>query len=290
MPVKLPLLNTSLKNIFDDAPQQSDLYPNTTVQNPTTSTRKRKILLDIAGILAMLVLVYIFYMVLRPPTLYFDPYDKSLQYPLMTVKVPSVMVALLSLLLPLITILLLNVFLYWDKWDLYAGLVGSLLAYCLTLLVTSALWIFVGGLRPHFLTVCKPDTSLLQPGVTYYTPDICTQKGTFTQDTFHGFPSGHASTSFAGCFFLIAYLSAHLRLYRNGNIFKFFICFLPILGAMWLGLCRLADKHHTVGQVLTGVLIGVVSAAIAYKLMYVNGFLLGSGRYAHIPLMKYKNL
>lgn len=294
----LPLLKSPYSHLYDDAPflddiiprKQPDMSASTTRPTIPVGNRTHRLLWDLAGLVAIYVLVFIFYMILASPILYFRLDDTSLMYPLVYTKVPSVLVALLSILLPLAVILLFHVFFAWNKWDLIAGFYGALLAYTLALLFTSILWYFVGGLRPYFLSNCQPDPTKLTSGVTYYTTDVCSNKGDFTRDTFHGFPSGHASTAFAGCVFLSAYLAAHLRMYRNGNTFKIFIVFLPIMCAFWLSSSRITDHHHSTIQVVTGALIGILSALFAYKMVFLQGFWFGSGKWAHVAYLHYGNI
>jgi membrane-associated phospholipid phosphatase len=179
-------------------------------------------------------------------------------------------------------------FFYWDKWDLYVGIFGVFVAYAVTLLFTGFFWYFVGGLRPHFLTLCNVDWSRVTSTSIYYTTDICRNKQAITKDTFHGFPSGHASTAFAGASFLSAYLAAHFRLWRNGNVFKFLLVLLPFVYAIWLTFNRLMDFHHSLLQLTVGIFIGIFAGLLSYRIFYRHGFLLGYGKWAHIPFLWYK--
>lgn len=305
--VTFPLLHTRYRHLYDDLPSTNEIIPpsnkiqslpqqndnvhvtNTIDDNPRITWRR--ILLDFTGLLFMMILVFYFYMIARPPTVYFRTDDQSLMYPVQEPHVPSILVSLLSILMPIAVVILFNVFLAWSKWDLYSGLYGAILAYSVTLLLTSTLWMFVGGLRPHFMEKCDPDPILSsqQQGI-YKTIDICRNKSSFNQDTFHGFPSGHASTSFAGCTFVSTYLASHLRMYRNGNAFKVFLFFLPFVCAVWLSVSRIADRHHSEIQVLVGIIIGIFSALFAYKIAYLNGFLFGHGRWAHVPYSRYQTI
>lgn len=300
--VQLPLFNTSFRNVYrhDNLPTHHDLgYDDVTEptlplseDNMTDRRRiiKRKIIFDFLGIAGIFAFVFVFYMILKPPTQLFRLDDTSLMYPLLNTKIPSILAGTLSILLPIFGILAFNIFFVWNKWDIYSGFYGTILAYALSLLITSMMWYFVGGLRPHFLELCQVDQSLIRMDQIYYTMEICTNKNAFNQDTFHGFPSGHASTAFAGCVFLSCYLASHLLIYRNGNGSRIFIAFLPILCAVWLASSRLADFHHSPLQLFAGILIGTFSAFLAYHLAYIQGFWFGYGRYAHIPRSLYPSL
>lgn len=75
--------------------------------------------------------------------------------------------------------------------------------------------ILIGGLRPHFLTVCKPSIPPKLSSQRYFTPaQICT--GASKQDLKEAqmsFPSGHSSAAFAGFIFLALWLNAHYKIF-----------------------------------------------------------------------------
>ena len=294
----LPLLSTSLKHIYEDGniPTTEDIYKISSIpvsflnsQDSQASQvrvkRKiiQKIVFDVFGIVLMLLLIYCFYIILKPPLQYFQLKDSSISYPLLIPTVPSVLVAVFSITLPIFVIILYNIFFAWNIWDVYAGIIGPILAYVTALLFTSTLWFFVGGIRPHFLSICKIDYEMYNNTDVFHNEKVCLNYEDFTQDTFHGFPSGHASTAFAGCTFLSSYLASHLQIYQNGNIFKLFVVSLPLISAIWLSTARLADHNHNPIQLAVGILIGITSANFMYKITYLQGFWLGYGRWAHIP-------
>lgn len=248
-------------------------------------SRRKQIIVDWLGLAGIFLFVFLFYMILDPPTQYFHVNDTSLMHPVQESHVSSVLVALLSVFFPIFVILAFYMLFTGDRWDLYSGIYGAILAYALALFFTSMLWKFVGGLRPHFLSLCQVDRSKVLSETAYYTPSVCKNEASFTRDTFHGFPSGHASTAFAGCVFLSCYLAAHLRLYRGANTGKLLLVLLPIVCASWLAFSRIADHHHSPIQLLVGILIGTLSAMLAYRLVYMNGFWLGYGRWAHVPFL-----
>lgn len=287
--LSLPLITSRYGKMYERIPSWNDIegYARGLPVNQNVTKKRVKFVWDIIGLLGILFLVFVFYMLVNPPLQYFKANDPSLSYPFVESHVSSILVALLSIMLPIIIILLFHVFLVWDIRDLYSGILGAILAYCISLLITSSLWYFVGGLRPHFLSLCTLDPTRISDARTYYTQNDCQESDFITRDTFHGFPSGHASTAFAGCVYLSAYLAAHLKLYKNGNIFKVFVVLLPWICAIWLAASRISDHHHSVIQVLAGILIGIISALFAYKIVYVHGFFLGHGKWAHIPYMRY---
>lgn len=76
--------------------------------------------------------------------------------------IPIVAAAVLAFFIPAIVMALMQIRIR-SFWDLNNGIIGLLYS-----LITAAVFqVFVkwliGGLRPHFLAVCKPDLSLVRP-------------------------------------------------------------------------------------------------------------------------------
>lgn len=76
---------------------------------------------------------------------------------------------------------------------------------------------FIGGLRPHFLTVCRPlsppPLSVLGAAghAVWYTAVVCTGDAKQVKEAQMSFPSGHSSAAFAGFGFLALYLNGKLK-------------------------------------------------------------------------------
>ncbi|CAH1768182.1 11012_t:CDS:2, partial [Entrophospora sp. SA101] len=140
-------------------------------------------------------------------------------------------------------------------------------------------WATVGGslcLRPTFLTKCQPDPSLTANASSgqYFTNDVCT--GELESTEFQGFPSGHSTTAFGGWVFFILYI--------NGKAKVLILC-LPLLFASWVSITRINDFSHFPFQVITGVILGIFSGLISYRLHFGNSdWFIGNGNYLdHIP-------
>lgn len=81
----------------------------------------------------------------------------------------------------------------------------------------------IGGLRPHFLSVCKPDMSQVvnNGGLggaggegfmgLMFTRKICTGDKAEIKDALESMPSGHSTAAFAGFVFLFLYFNAKLK-------------------------------------------------------------------------------
>lgn len=176
-------------------------------------------------------------------------------------------------------------------WDVNNGVIGLLYS-----LISAAVfqvfckWL-IGGLRPHFLDVCKPDLSrvtsqgLDRSGFTqiYYTRDICTGDPDEIDDSLESFPSGHTTAAFAGFVFLYLYLNAKLKVFSNYHpaMWKLIVIYAPILGAVLIGGALTIDEFHNWYDVVAGAIIGTVMAFSGYHMTYAA---IWDWRFNHIPL------
>ncbi|KAF2815789.1 acid phosphatase/Vanadium-dependent haloperoxidase [Mytilinidion resinicola] len=172
--------------------------------------------------------------------------------------------------------------------SLEAATGGFQMALVCTSFVTTVLKVTVGGLRPHFLAVCNPDHAM--PGIgyanLYYTPIIC--NGSNAHDILEAqmsFPSGHASSAFAGAVYLCLWLNAVLKIFSGcrTSYWKLLVFFVPLLGAILLGLSKVADSYHHMSDVITGAAIGIFFALLAYRGAHAS---IWDWRYNHMPLSR----
>ncbi|RYP46227.1 hypothetical protein DL768_007546 [Monosporascus sp. mg162] len=198
--------------------------------------------------------------------------------------------------IPIVVILLAQVRIR-SFWDVNNGIIG--LVYCLLTSVFCVVMIklLVGGLRPHFYDLCKPDPTLAsqaqrnttgQNGVGYqnymYTSEICTVD--HNQHLWNGlesFPSGHSSTIFAGMVFLYLYLNAKLKVFSNyhPSMWKLVVLYLPILLACIISGLLTVDQSHNWYDIVAGAVIGIVFAFSAYRMVYAS---IWDYHTNHIPL------
>ena len=199
--------------------------------------------------------------------------------------------------IPIVVILLAQIRVR-SFWDVNNGIIGVIYA----LLASSCFQVFikwiVGGLRPHFYDVCKPDPALaLQQedlynttglnGVGYqgymFTAEICTGSQKEIWNALEGFPSGHATTIFAGMVYLYLYLNAKLKVFANYHpaLWKLVVLYLPILFACLLAGTLTVDQSHNWYDIVAGGIIGIVFAFSAYRMVYAA---IWDYRMNHIPL------
>lgn len=219
-------------------------------------------------------------------------------YPVREQFVPSWAATLAACGIPITFILIFNVFRVRSFWDANNGILGVVYALVLSTLFQVTVKTLVGGLRPHWLSICQPDfdgpaafrnKSGLE-GVGYggimYTPDICTNPDSGAiKNSLESFPSGHTTASFAGFVFLFLYLNAKLKVWSDyhPSMWKLGLVYAPILAATLVGGSLTVDQSHHWYDVLAGAVIGTVFAFSAYRTVYAS---IWDWRWNHLPLRR----
>ncbi|KAI0477561.1 acid phosphatase/Vanadium-dependent haloperoxidase [Xylariaceae sp. FL0804] len=212
-------------------------------------------------------------------------------YPLRDEIIPIWLAALLAALIPIFAILIMQIRVR-SFWDVNNGVIGLLYSLITAAVFQVFLKWLIGGLRPHFLDVCKPDLSLASSGGDlvasgfrdiYYTREICTGDVDEIDDSLESFPSGHTTAAFAGFVYLYLYLNAKLKVFANYHpaMWKLIVIYVPILGAVLIGGALTIDEFHNWYDVFAGACIGTVMAFSAYRMSYAAVW---DWRWNHIPL------
>ncbi|KAH6645970.1 phosphatidic acid phosphatase type 2/haloperoxidase [Truncatella angustata] len=217
-------------------------------------------------------------------------------YPYRKQFVAAWLATFLAAVIPIAVILLAQIRIR-SFWDINNGIFGLLYALETSSAFQVMIKWLIGGLRPHFYDVCRPDPSLASQGqfnatglngVGYqnymFTQEICTsgnQEG--INNALESFPSGHSTTIFAGMVFLYLYLNAKLKIFSNYHpaMWKLILLYIPILGAVLVGGSLTVDQSHNWYDVLAGATIGTVFAFSAYRMVYAS---IWDHRINHIPL------
>ncbi|CDJ27384.1 Lipid phosphate phosphohydrolase 3, related [Eimeria mitis] len=179
--------------------------------------------------------------------------------------------------------------------QLYMYVGGLALSVASVFLLTNALKAAVGSLRPHFLSVCKPDWSRVQctdssgRREVYVQDFFCTGNATAVEEGRRSFPSGHSSCSSCGLLFVALYLQCrfvwqqqatapkhHLRqqqtrwglaveqLYWVAHAAAPLLQFVLLLIALYVPATRVAEHFHRPIDVLAGMTIGVIGALYGF--------------------------
>ncbi len=217
-------------------------------------------------------------------------------YPLRKEIVPIWLAAFLGSVIPIVIILLFQIRIrsFWDTNNAIIGVLYSLITAAVFQVFLNCL---IGGLRPHFLDVCKPDVSLAsnKPGAVgsglngvgytqiYFTREICTGDPKEINDSLESFPSGHSTAAFAGFVYLFLYINAKLKVFSNYHpaMWKLALLYTPILGATLIGGALTIDEFHNWYDIVAGATIGTVMAFSAYRMCYAA---IWDWRWNHIPL------
>lgn len=208
--------------------------------------------------------------------------------------------ALLAVAIPIVSILLMNLIRIRSFWDINNGIFGLLYAIIPSTTFQVIIKWLIGGLRPNFYDVCKPDLELAAQqihnttglnGVGYqqymFTDEICTSENKDAiKNALQSFPSGHSTTIFAGAVFLYLYLNAKFKVYANyhPSLWKLVLVYLPILGACLIAGSLTVDQTHNWYDILAGGIIGTVFAFSAYRMVYAA---IWDARKNHIPLNRH---
>ncbi|QRV85870.1 hypothetical protein RhiJN_13888 [Ceratobasidium sp. AG-Ba] len=153
----------------------------------------------------------------------------------------------------------------------------------------------IGGLRPHFLAVCKPNvpTSGAQRGngfeMIMYDRSVCTGDEKQINDSLESMPSGHSTAAFAGLIYLSLYFNAQLKVMsaHNPAYWKMIFFFAPVLGACLIAGALTIDEFHNWYDVLAGGIIGTSCAIVAFRMTFASVW---DFRFNHIRLPRTTSL
>jgi diacylglycerol diphosphate phosphatase/phosphatidate phosphatase len=214
--------------------------------------------------------------------------NPEFSYPFGTDIVPIWLAALLAFIVPFIFIMLMQIRTRSFN-DVNAATMGLLFS-----LITAAVfqvfikWL-IGGLRPHFLSVCKPNINITNYGSgtgfdgLMYDRSVCTGDDNQINDALESMPSGHSTAAFAGLVYCSLYLNAKLKIFANyrPQYWKFVLFYAPLLGAVLIAASLTVDHYHHWYDILAGSVIGTMFAVGAYRFQYASVW---DFRFNHIPL------
>ncbi|KAK0702192.1 phosphatidic acid phosphatase type 2/haloperoxidase [Lasiosphaeris hirsuta] len=206
---------------------------------------------------------------------------------------------ILSALIPIAVILLAQTRIR-SFWDANNAILGVLYALILGTLFQVIIKQLIGGFRPYFLDVCRPDTSRLTQssnhtglnGVGFheimYTVDVCTNPDKQAlKNAMTSFPSGHSTAAFAGYVFLFLWMNAKLKVWSGHQTSFYWLALVmaPLLGATLMACALTIDQAHNWYDILAGSAIGTIMAFASYRICYAAVW---DWRYNHIPLTRHQ--
>ncbi|KAG8863164.1 hypothetical protein FRB96_009346 [Tulasnella sp. 330] len=196
-------------------------------------------------------------------------------YPLREEIVPIWLAALLAFIVPFIAFCLVQIRTrnIEHLLDTTTSLVQSLVTAALFQVFLK--WL-IGGFRPHFLALCKPELAVPGQGTGYqrimFTRDVCTGDDKEINDSLESFPSGHSTAAFAGFVFLTLYLNAQFKVIGDHRpaYWKIVVTLAPLLGATLIAGALTIDKFHHWYDTLAGAMIGTLCAFAVYRATFAS--------------------
>lgn len=166
----------------------------------------------------------------------------------------------------------------WDdvKVFFFGGLVTQLLS--------NVCKVFVGRLRPHFLSVCNPSllpVCELPTSLIYLTnvtcrgnmdlfPDIGEREHR-VEEARLSFLSGHASLAWYGMVYSVLFLQFHLRTRSPGSPLPLLLLQTSLLTySLVTGITRVTDHKHHTGDVVAGALLGSFVAIFTFLSNFIE--------------------
>jgi len=197
---------------------------------------------------------------------------------------PNWACAMIAMILPTVVIALFQIRVRcW--WDFHTGVFGVWKAIGLGNLWFVILKQTIGGFRPYYLDLCKPDPTQFAyaiSGTYFYNWKACTGTGTgFDEQSFAGivknslqsFPSGHTATSFAAATFLSLYMHAKFTspFFLTGvtrayyPLWEVWVVLVPLIGASVIAGDLHVDHSHHPEDIIAGALIGIFVGVLSYS-------------------------
>ncbi|KAF9173600.1 hypothetical protein BGX20_002737 [Mortierella sp. AD010] len=149
--------------------------------------------------------------------------------------IPTWALALIAVVFPVVVIAVVGLGVRRSPYDFHNGILGLLVSVLLTTIFTQVIKVTVGKHRPDFLSRCQPmlnGAPLTQDEPLHlWTIDVCSQTDhAILKDGFRSFPSGHASTSFAGLFYISLWLGGKMHPFdRRGYSLKVVVLVIPVV-------------------------------------------------------------
>ncbi|KAF9137612.1 hypothetical protein BGX30_010045 [Mortierella sp. GBA39] len=216
----------------------------------------------------------------------FSVEDSSLMYPYKEKEtIPTWALIVIAVVFPAVLMAVVSLFIRRSSYDFHNGILGLLLSVSLTIVVTQVVKVTVGKHRPDFIDRCKPMLNGVaitrDEPLKLWTMDVCTTTDHLVfKDGIRSFPSGHASTSFAGLVYLSLWLAGKMHVFdRKGYSLKSVILMVPVLTAILVAISRIEDYRHSAADVGWGTVIGIFFAFFAYHQYYPSI----TRSHSHIP-------
>ena len=209
-------------------------------------------------------------------------------YPFRADIIPIWLAAFLAFIVPFIFIMLMQIRVR-SLNDVNTAVMGLLFSLISAAVFQVFIKWLIGGLRPHFFSVCKPNINATNVGSgtgfdgLLFDRSICTGNEKEINDALESMPSGYSTAAFAGLVYCSLYINAKLKVFANyrPQYWKFVLFYAPLLGAVLIASSLTIDHYHHWYDILAGSVIGTMFAFGAYRCQYASVW---DFRFNHIPL------
>lgn len=151
-------------------------------------------------------------------------------------------------------------------------------ASAIAVLVTNAAKYYTARHRPNFYAYCDYASyraAIASGNLTAYEASVsfgaqgdvskCLGSADDVNDSQRSFPSGHASSAFAGMLFTVYLLRWVSRVPRGEYLsLRALLCASPLVLSTWIALTRVRDRFHNQDDVAVGAAIGCVAGWMAW--------------------------
>ncbi|KAK7495908.1 hypothetical protein BaRGS_00012898, partial [Batillaria attramentaria] len=235
--------------------------------------------------------------------------DQSLMHPFKPDTIPTWLLVVCSMGVPLICILVVECLL--QKTTRFCVLVPTeiptaqksyvelcyrsvvlfLFGAAITQLMTEIAKYTVGRLRPHFFDVCRPANLPANCSGIFITEDVCTGENDFTMKQARlSFCSGHASMSMYAATFVLIYLQARLTC-SQAKLVRPVLQVTVFCLALYTCFTRISDYKHHWSDVLGGAILGIVFSMGDFHqtLLRRRPLLASNSRKERLPMYRQNN-
>jgi len=227
----------------------------------------------------------------EPYHAYFVERDPSLSYPFMKPAISDGTLIVISLVIPFVIILALQLSTKFLKYeheqkllDFFVSQAGLIQSFGITFFLSNALKLIFGRKRPNFFAYCDYKgfrTAMSTGNFTDYNSQTipgnpgsemyCSADLGDLLDSQFSFPSSHSSLSFAGLGYLSYFIHMLFFTHRTKKDWfhlKTIVFIFPLFSAVVVCATRTRDYYHNFDDILAGAVLGFLIASFIFYINY----------------------
>lgn len=152
-------------------------------------------------------------------------------------------------------------------WHWYRGYLVTIATFSM---LSQTLKVSTGGLRPHFLHTCAPDTAQNCTTGEFIPSYTCLNTGGFSSfmvsDSSLSFPSAHAGSSALSSLFSTYHVHMRFTPNRKGFMLKPLVMSVTIAWALVVTVSRVVDRRHHWWDCVAGCILGL--SVVMYTIIF----------------------